>query len=128
LREKKNFKKKTSETLHVSAVPSGASNLLIITCKHKSIHQLLGLIQWLRNEKKNFLKNQPKQSVHRQCPGASNLFTITCKHEFINQLLGLIQWLKNEKKIQIILTPDTAGIGIAKGLQIHRDKEANSSS
>jgi hypothetical protein len=56
LEREKLKKKKTSETLHVSAVPPGASNLLIITCKHKSIHQLLGLIQWLKNEEKKLQK------------------------------------------------------------------------
>jgi hypothetical protein len=61
--------------------------------------------------------------------GASNLLMITCKHKSIHHLLGLIQWLKNEKKkYQIILIPDTAGTGIAKGLQIHRNKDANLSS
>jgi hypothetical protein len=33
-----------------------------------------------------------------------------------------------KKKLQKKSIPDTAGTGIAKGLQIHRDKEANSSS
>jgi hypothetical protein len=29
------------------------------SCKHKSINQLQGRIQWLENEKKNYEKNNP---------------------------------------------------------------------
>jgi hypothetical protein len=76
---------------------SGASSSLIKSCKHKSVHQLLGLIQWLKNEK-NMKKCSTKTLPVPAVPWASSSLKKSCKHKFIHQLLGHIQWLKNEKK------------------------------
>jgi hypothetical protein len=68
------------------------------SCKNKSIHQLLGLIQLLKNAKENSSNTHPRHCRYRQCPGASSSLIKSCKHKSMHQLLGLIQWLKNEKK------------------------------
>jgi hypothetical protein len=75
----------------------GASSSLIKSCKHKSMHQLLGLIQWLKNEK-NMKKCSTKTLLVPAVPWASSSLKKSCKHKFIHQLLGHIEWLKNEKK------------------------------
>jgi hypothetical protein len=71
---------------------------LKITCKHKSINQLLGLVHWLESEIKKLKKTQPRHCRYRQCPGASNAFTKTCKHKSIKKLLGLTLWLESKEK------------------------------
>jgi hypothetical protein len=73
----------------VPAVPMGSKSFTK-SRKHKSLNQLLGLIQWLESVKKDFIKDHPRHYLYQQCPGASKSFTNSCKHKSIKQLVGLI--------------------------------------
>jgi hypothetical protein len=80
------------------------------------MHQLLGLIQWLKNEKKNLSNTHPRLRRYRQCPGASSSLIKSCKHEPINELLGLMQWLKKEKTISKRRSPRALPIRAVAGM------------
>jgi hypothetical protein len=66
----------------------GALSSLKKNCKHKSIHQLLGLIQWLKNEEKKLKKMKPQGTA-----GTSSVWVV----KFI------------EKELQKQVHPSAAG-------------------
>jgi hypothetical protein len=62
------------------------------------MHQLLGLIQWLKNEKEKMKKYSTKTLPVPAMPRALSSSKKSCKHKSIHQLLGLTQQLGSEKK------------------------------
>jgi hypothetical protein len=76
----------------------GASNSMKKCCKHEPINELLGLIQWLKNEKINSKRRSPRALPVPAVSGMLSSSKRSCKSKSIHQLLGLIQLLKNEEK------------------------------